>query len=289
VELAAVSEAAAVPQAVASALGLHEAPGRPLLSQLIDALRERQLLLVWDNCEHLALACAELADHLLRACAGLQIVATSREALRIGGERLYLVEPLELPPSPAVSPAELGSFATIRQYGRQKLQAAGEATALERRHAEWYLALAERAEEEVRGPKQATWLSELDWEYDNLRAAFEWSLANDGEMALRLAAGLCFFFVLRGRLGEARRWLEAALAVEKRPAEGMAARAKALHRELGNRPGIMSVLPGLGYASRYQRQGQEAVAFFDECMGCAAKRPMNRGWRLVGRGWRGWP
>ncbi len=53
---------------------------RPALAVLADYLRERELLLILDNCEHLIRACAELAEALLRACPGLRILATSREA-----------------------------------------------------------------------------------------------------------------------------------------------------------------------------------------------------------------
>src|SRR5262249_40856808 len=65
VELAALSDPALVPQAVAAAVGVREEPGRPLLATLTDALRPRRLLLVLDNCEHLLDACARLAEALL--------------------------------------------------------------------------------------------------------------------------------------------------------------------------------------------------------------------------------
>ena len=74
-----------MPQAVAQAVGVREAPGRPLLAALTAALRSRRLLLVLDNCEHLLGACARLADALLRACPHLTILATSREALGLAG------------------------------------------------------------------------------------------------------------------------------------------------------------------------------------------------------------
>src|SRR5262249_17232311 len=64
---------------------------------LADALRPRHLLLVLDNCEHLLDACAGLADALLRACPGVQVLATSREALGIAGEAPTRVPSLALP------------------------------------------------------------------------------------------------------------------------------------------------------------------------------------------------
>jgi predicted ATPase len=94
VELAPLSDPELVPQSVATALGVAEEVGRPRLATLTDALRARDLLLVVDNCEHVVEACARLAEGLLRACAELRILATSREPLRIGGERPYRVPSL---------------------------------------------------------------------------------------------------------------------------------------------------------------------------------------------------
>src|SRR5204862_4100040 len=76
VELAALTDAALVPQSVATALGVREEPGRPLTATLTEYLRPKSLLVVLDNCEHLLSACAELADGLLRACPKLRIVAS---------------------------------------------------------------------------------------------------------------------------------------------------------------------------------------------------------------------
>jgi predicted ATPase/DNA-binding SARP family transcriptional activator/DNA-binding CsgD family transcriptional regulator len=97
VELAPLSETELVPQAVASALGVPEQPGRPLLQTLGDALRPRKMLLVVDNCEHLVDACARLVNALLDACPKLRILATSREPLGVPGEVLWRVPPLSLP------------------------------------------------------------------------------------------------------------------------------------------------------------------------------------------------
>ncbi len=97
VELAALSDPTLVPQAVASALGLHEQPGRAMSEILVESLQSRRVLLVLDNCEHLITACAELAETLLHACPRLSILATSREGLQIAGETLWVVPPLSLP------------------------------------------------------------------------------------------------------------------------------------------------------------------------------------------------
>jgi non-specific serine/threonine protein kinase len=83
---------------------------------------------------------------------------------------------------------------TIRQYSRNRQGRSGEAATVQRRHRDWYLALAERAEAELRGPRQETWLERLEVEHDNLRAALEWSAgqpATDAEM--RLAGALRWF------------------------------------------------------------------------------------------------
>src|SRR5262245_9017958 len=90
VELAAVPDPALLPQTVARGLGLSEQSTRSYLEILADYLRTKRLLLVLDNCEHLVADCASLADTLLRACAQLRIMSTSREALHIDGEQIFL-------------------------------------------------------------------------------------------------------------------------------------------------------------------------------------------------------
>jgi predicted ATPase len=97
VELAPLSDAGRIPQAIAAALGLREEPGRSFGEVLLDALRPRRLLLVLDNCEHLVQACAELAHAILRECPAISIVATSREPLGIAGETVLGVPPLACP------------------------------------------------------------------------------------------------------------------------------------------------------------------------------------------------
>jgi predicted ATPase len=98
VELASLTRPDRVPTAVAAALGIAEDPHRPLVETLADELRERQLLVVLDNCEHLLEPCAEFAAALLREAPGLRVLATSREALAVPGEVVIAVQPLDLPP-----------------------------------------------------------------------------------------------------------------------------------------------------------------------------------------------
>ncbi|HKH77025.1 MAG TPA: AAA family ATPase, partial [Rubrobacteraceae bacterium] len=97
VELAPLSDPGLVPQAVASLLGVREAPGRELMDTLTDHIRSRTVLLILDNCEHLVDASAFLAEALLRSCPNLRVLATSRQALGVGGEALFVVPPLSLP------------------------------------------------------------------------------------------------------------------------------------------------------------------------------------------------
>src|SRR5688572_25633235 len=81
IELAALTDEALVPQAVANTLEVRELPNQPIIDTLANYLRSKQLVLVLDNCEHLISACAQLADRLLSSCKNLRILATSREAL----------------------------------------------------------------------------------------------------------------------------------------------------------------------------------------------------------------
>jgi predicted ATPase/DNA-binding XRE family transcriptional regulator len=97
VELAPILDPFLVPHTVALTLGLHEDPKRDVIDVLCDTLRERRILLLLDNCEHLLDACARLVNTLLKACPGLKILATSREPLNIAGEAIYRVPPLEVP------------------------------------------------------------------------------------------------------------------------------------------------------------------------------------------------
>jgi predicted ATPase/DNA-binding CsgD family transcriptional regulator len=96
-DLAPLADPGLVPVAVADVLEIRRVPGRPALDALVDAIGERSLLILLDNCEHVLDACAKLADALLRGCPNLTLLATSREPLRIGGERLYRVPSLEVP------------------------------------------------------------------------------------------------------------------------------------------------------------------------------------------------
>jgi predicted ATPase len=350
VALAPLSEEALVPKAMAEALGVPENPQEPLTDTLAEALGDRCLLLVQDNCEHVLEASARLVDNLLDSCPSLRVLATSREALGVEGEIRWAVPPLSVPdlqhtpsseqlvsceserlfvarararvPSFSLSPHNTRAVAEIcnrlgsktqlakqrtlrgaldwshellsedekklfrrlsvfvggwtleaseavgvgegvegddildvlselvnkslvvvrehqesgvryrmlepvKQYAREKLEERDEAEEVRRRHATFFLALAEAAEPRLRGPEEAEWLKRLEAYHDNMRVALSWSLEQgDTELGMRLAGALWPFWEAHGHYSEGSRWLEEALEKE---GEGSAdARAKVL-------------------------------------------------------------
>lgn len=443
-ELAALSDPRLVPKVVATALSVPEHPGRPLVDALVDALRAKTLLLILDNCEHLVTSCAELSHTLLSACAGLRIIATSREPLRTRGEAIFRVpslsvpDPVDLPTLDRLIEYEsirlfidraslahvgfelthrngaaaaqiargldgiplaielaaarmkslpisviaerlddrlrlltggrqtglprqqtlrtaldwshdlltdrervlfrrlsvfAGSFTleateqickedgieerdvldllahlvdkslvafapdpdgryrlleTISQYGHEKLEECGEADRVQRRHRDWYLALAEKAEPEMRASAQADWLERLEGEHDNFRRALAWCISSgEEESGLRLASALWWFWDVRGYHREGREWLENSLrrststslfrvrglhgvgffAVRRKDvavAQAAFEEALALSRAIGDRPGIALSLFGLGRAAMLEPPYEPAISFFDE-------------------------
>jgi predicted ATPase/DNA-binding SARP family transcriptional activator len=394
VELAPLSQGEMVPRAVTGALGVQEQPGRSLTSTLTEALRQKDLLLILDNCEHLVEDAARLVDVLLDSCPRLRVLATSREPLGVAGEVRWMVPALSVPEaqrSPTVvelegnesarlfvdraskqrpgfaltaancktlaeicrrldglplaielaaarvsalsveqilqrlesslkllasggrtgtsrqrtlrgaldwsydllaereqtlfrrlsifaggwtleaaeavgtgdgveeedvtdllsglvdkslvvaeaSPGAETSHATslryrmlepVRQYARERLEEGDEGDAVRRRHAMFFLVLAEEAEPAVEWAQQQEWLERLETEHANLRAVLQWSLeqGENTELGLRMGAALGEFWYLLGHFGEGRRWLEEALA-KSGPAP-RAARARALYK-----------------------------------------------------------
>jgi len=106
------------------------------------------------------------------------------------------------------------TLATIREYAWERLGAHGEVAALRRRHAAYFLALAEETEPTLwGGPGQRVGLARLADEHDNLRAALAWALeSGDAATALRLTGALGWFWFIHGHWSEGRRWTERALA-----------------------------------------------------------------------------
>lgn len=460
-ELAAVADPALLPQTAAFALGVGEEPGRWIDETLLDALRDKHLLLVLDNCEHVVEAAARLADSVLRRCPEVQILATSREPLGVAGEQRWRTPSLSLPrangdarpeelvsseaarlfaaratavePGFAITGENAPAIATIcqrldgiplaielaaarvrlltpeqiatrldnsfrllvggdraamprqqtlrgaidwsydllsaeertllrrlsafvggfdldaaeavsggdgtadvldllaqlvdkslvhvekhgpearyrmleliRQYGAEKLDEAGEATAVRVRLRDWSLGLADRAEQPLWGADAPDWRERLDLEHPNLRAALEWCREHDPEAGLQLAAGLWRFWEPRGYLTEGRSWLETFLSRTEAIRGRATVRAKALlgagylardqgdttaarsrfeaslsiFRETGDRWGIGSGLRSLGVLAQSDGSYADARGLFEEAL--ALFREIDHG---LGVGW----
>ena len=107
VELAPLTDASLVPSAVAKALGINAQTEGPLIETLAHFLQTKKTLLIFDNCEHLIDACAQLTEHLLNGCPDLKILCTSREALGLTGESVWRVPTLSLPDMKTISLSDL--------------------------------------------------------------------------------------------------------------------------------------------------------------------------------------
>ncbi|HMA36932.1 MAG TPA: tetratricopeptide repeat protein, partial [Chloroflexia bacterium] len=183
---------------------------------------------------------------------------------------------------------------TIREYGLEQLDFRDETAVLQERHTAYYLALAEAAEPELRGPQQARWGARLDAEHENLRAVLRRALAQGrAEVALRLSGALWRFWDRRGHLSEGRRWLEAALALGPDVPGAVRTRALngagnlawgqgdyaaaeryhtanlALRRTLGNLQDVAGSLNNLGIVAMEQGQYQQARPLLEEGLALA--------------------
>ena len=451
VELASLSDGALAPQAFAGALGVREQPGRSLAETLAETLRERSLLLVVDNCEHLVEEAAQLMEGLLDACPGLRVLATSREVLGVAGELTWRVPSLSLPDlrRPPTAPelalhgasrlfverarlyrpgfmltaengravAEIchrldgiplaielaaarmgvlsaaqiserlgdsldllsggartatprqktlrgaldwshkllveperklfgrlsvfaGGFTLeaaevvgagdgiaagevldllsslvdkslvltdaskdadgspryrllepVRQYARERTEQSGEVDEVRRRHAAFFLALAEEVEPESKGTRREAWLRRLEIEYGNLRAALGWMLqrGEDGP-TLRMGGALGDFWYTRGHLDEGQRWLEAVLASgglspasarvkvltgagyiaweqgDYERATALGEEGLALSQRSGDSAGAAAALHTLGTVALHRNECGEAAALLEEAL-----------------------
>ena len=448
VELEALSDAALVAQTVAFTLGVREEKGRSISDALLDHVKGKNILLVFDNCEHLVDACAQIADALLRGSANLRILATSREALGITGELVFRVPALSVPdpeeeldiaslsrhegvqlfvdrarsvkPNFAINVQNAPALArvcarldgiplaielaasrikilsmeqidarlndrldlltggsrtalprhqtllaaidwsynllnemeqllfrrlsvfrggwtleaaetvcaaggmeqtdvlellselvdkslvlaeerdgeqrfrfmvTLLQYARNRLTQTGESEDLLRRHASFFLLLAEQGEQSLVGSDQKLWLHRLGTEHENMRVVLSWTLEQDSETALRLAGALGRFWYLRGFMGEGRKWL--AQALEKKgssvnlprrakvliaagrlasvqtdyaAAHGFFEEALTIYRNLDDKQGIAAVLTLLGNMARPQGNSVAARPLYAESL-----------------------
>lgn len=177
---------------------------------------------------------------------------------------------------------------TVHEYAREKLEESDEQVAIKRKHALFFLRLAEEASKEIWGTDEANWLAQLDLEYDNIRFALQWSQSahGDAEVELRLVAALGRFWEIRGYLSEGRERFRAALSRrESQERSVMPLRALALiqagdlaffqsyyaearsayeeclliFEELGDKPGMARALNNLADVDREEGRYDEAV------------------------------
>ena len=186
--------------------------------------------------------------------------------------------------------ARYGLLEPVRQYAQEKLEESGEADAIRRRHAEFFLALAEEAAPELIGAQQQEWAERLETEHDSMRAALSWSLEREPETALGLAGALARFWQMRARFLEGSEWLEAALRQSGRVEAATRAKlsseagtfafyradfdraivlhgdALELYRDIGDDNGVAFALQCLG--AQYSEKGdhERAVPFYEEAL-----------------------
>ena len=468
--MASLAEGSLVAQTIARQLNLPETSNRDALEQLRDYLAAKRLLLILDNCEHLADACATLVDYLLQRCWHMHILATSREELRVPGEVNFAVLPLALPdpmervlasaaarlfvermrvteptrePDPEdvatiahicrqldgiplalelaapltrsmtlaeiaaqlhdqmsmltnnyrtviprhqtmhsalvwsyrlLAPAEQHVLARasvfaggwtvaaaqvvcagdpplnltfdvldslqqlvlkswvqadthngkrryrllepVRQFAYTQLLAGGEQDAIRRRHALYYLTLAERMGEARDTPQERAWLQTLEPERDNLRAVNGWALEQkEAEFAHRLNGALFSFWGYRSSAAEARYWLDAALALTMTNPTPAARRAEAtaldlagyvaiaqgdigrgqdcferelaLHAENGDQRGLATALRGCGFAAMQRGDLVQAQHYTNQSLAVsqAAQDRSGAAWSLYDIGY----
>jgi predicted ATPase/DNA-binding CsgD family transcriptional regulator len=180
---------------------------------------------------------------------------------------------------------------TIRQYGRERLEEAGESAHVRQQHAGYYLALAEEAEPELKGDRQITCLQRLETEHGNLRVAMAWLLERgESQLAARLGWALWLFWGIRTHLAEGRRSMERALSARGSVTMTASARAKTLFvagmmanyqgehlsaeplvqeslrlfKELEDKVGTAYALSNAGYVALGRGRYKQAIAVIEE-------------------------
>ena len=116
-ELAAVSDPEFLTAAINNSLGIKEEPKKTPEETLVDHLKDKEILIILDNCEHLINACADLTERLLSSCPKLKIIATSREALNCSGEQIFKIPALTHPdPNSGDTPEQLTQYESVRLF-----------------------------------------------------------------------------------------------------------------------------------------------------------------------------
>jgi predicted ATPase len=180
---------------------------------------------------------------------------------------------------------------TIHAYALERLAERGEVAALQGRHADYYLAIAEEAGPALLGAGQPEALQQLEREHDNLRAALRWALdGGEVELAVRFASALWRFWHARSYLSEGRNWLRAVRAVvegEEKSEEGGAWSVERDSGELGGTQGnsgelkseekgarrelpvglLANVYNGSGVLAYYQGDYEQARQHYEQCLG----------------------
>jgi predicted ATPase/class 3 adenylate cyclase/Tfp pilus assembly protein PilF len=117
VELAPIIDAVLLPQEISKELGIKEETKKTLEETLTSYLKDKEILLILDNCEHLIETCAGLTEQLLKACPKLKILATSREPMKCSGEQTHSILSLEIPdPKGEISPEQLVQYESVRLF-----------------------------------------------------------------------------------------------------------------------------------------------------------------------------
>ena len=186
----------------------------------------------------------DAAEHItdVLSATGLDIVEGLDSLLGKSLVRQYPPEGLE---------PRFGMLEMLREYAQEKLHSSGDAETILRRHAEYYLGLAEAADEQIRGPAQGEWLERLEHEHDNLRAALRWADQRvEVDLELRLGAALRSFWRGHAHFTEGRRWLERALSLS-----------------LGQRTQLRAeLLEGAGWMSRARGDYEGADRLYREAL-----------------------
>jgi tetratricopeptide (TPR) repeat protein len=202
-----------------------------------------------------------------------------------------------------LSEARYRMLDTIREYGQEQLLLSDETQTIQRRHAEYYLHLAQQAAPHLEAGNLGEWHRQLELEQDNLRAALHWFMGhNETESALRLASSIWRYWQRQGNLGEGRRWLEDGLTkgnnVSKEVranalwgmiwlayhqgdyahANELSAEYLPLAREIGDSLHVRNALTGLGVTAVAQGHYDEGVAFLRESLDIC--RGIGKNWHL---------